>query len=104
MVFCNAAFVVTIQGSSPTLTVGPTSTRVTKAVATLKGLRSYTTREMARDMHEERAGGVHHEENLRSRSIRKGLDKRYARPVQALSSITLRKAIGCRAKREWRGG
>ena len=34
------------------LTVGPTTTSVTKAVATLKGLRSYKTREMARDMHE----------------------------------------------------
>ena len=28
--------------------------------------RSYETREMAYDMHKERVGGVHHEENLRS--------------------------------------
>jgi hypothetical protein len=28
--------------------------------------RSYETREMACDMHKERVGGVHHEENLRS--------------------------------------
>jgi hypothetical protein len=32
--------------------------------------RSYETGEMACNMHEEKAGGVHHEENLRSRSIR----------------------------------
>jgi hypothetical protein len=54
---------------SLTLSVGRSTTRTTKAVANLQVLRSYETREMACDMHEERAGGVHHEENLRSRSI-----------------------------------
>ncbi len=55
---------------SPTLSVGPATTRTTKAAAKLQMQRSCETLAMACDMHEERAGGVHHEETLRSRSIR----------------------------------
>jgi hypothetical protein len=53
----------------PSLTVVPPTACTTKGVATLQVLRSYKTREMACDMHEEKAEGVHHEENLCTRSI-----------------------------------